>query len=206
VVRAATAYGADVLVLEEVTPANLNGLVRAGLDELMPYHEGKAQVGADGTMVFSRYRLTDPRTFPVDNGGLDVRVGAPEPFRLLAVHTDQPIGWTRSWVKDMALVRQRATATVREGPTLVVGDFNATRDHPQLRAVLGSGLRDAAEEAGSGWQPTWPSRWRTSWLRPLITIDHVLTTPGYRALRTHTVEVPHTDHLALVAQLRRAKS
>ncbi len=121
---------------------------------------------------------------------------------LLAVHTSQPVVAPRPWLADMDRVRERAALAVAQGPTLVLGDFNATRDHEPLRAVLRAGLRDAAEAAGSGWQPTWPTRYRESWLRPLVAIDHVLISAEYDAIRTHTVEVSDTDHLAVVATLR----
>jgi endonuclease/exonuclease/phosphatase family metal-dependent hydrolase len=202
VVRAVASQHVDVLALEEVTPRALDALLAAGLPELLPNRAGAPSYAANGTMIFSRYRLTSSRPFAIGNGGLDVRVEAPKPFRMLAVHASQPVGWTGPWLADIEAVRQRASATVAEGPTVVAGDFNATRDHAQLRAVLDTGLHDAAEQAGSGWQPTWPTRYRVSWLRPVIAIDHVMTTAPYEAIRTWTVEIPHTDHRALLAQLR----
>lgn len=206
VVRTVAAQQVDVLVLEEVTPTALSALGTAGIAELLPHRLGVPVETAAGTMVFSRYPLESPRPFELGNVGLDVRVAAPQPFRLLAVHTAQPVGWPKPWFTDMERVRRRTDSVIGNGPTLVVGDFNATRDHRPFREILGTGLRDAAEEAGSGWQPTWPTRYRAGWLRPMITIDHVLTTKHYEALRTRTVEVPHTDHLALVAQLHLSKS
>lgn len=205
VVRTVAAEGVDVLVLEEVTPRELPKLVAAGLTELLPHQLGTPVPSAAGTMVFSRFRLGEATPFSLGNGGLDVEVEAPELFRLLAVHTSQPVVAPRPWLADMEAVRERAAVSVKEGPTLALGDFNATLDHQPLRAVLATGMRDAAEEAGSGWQPTWPTRYRQSWLRPLVAIDHVLTTRHYVALGTHTVEVPETDHLAVVARLRLAK-
>lgn len=205
VVRTVAAEDIDVLVLEEVTPQALPELVAAGLDDLLPHQLGTPVPSAAGTMVFSRFPLGLPARFTLGNGGLDVEVEAPEPFRLLAVHTSQPVVAPRPWLADMERVRERAATAVRQGPTLVLGDFNATLDHEPLRAVLRTGLRDGAEEAGSGWQPTWPTRFRESWLRPFVAIDHVLTTRQYDAMGTHTVEVPETDHLAVVATLRLRK-
>lgn len=202
VVRTVAEDEVDVLVLEEVTPTAYDALLAVGLVELLPHQVGEQVETAAGTMVFSRYPLGAPRSFALGNGGLDVDVAAPEPFRLLAVHTAQPVGTPRWWANDMAAVRQRAAEAVDEGPTLVVGDFNATLDHQPLRAILGTGLRDAAEQAGSGWQPTWPTRFHTSWLQPLITIDHVLASEPYVAMRTRTLEVRNSDHLALLADLR----
>ncbi len=201
VVRTVAERGVDVLVLEEVTPASLTALEADGLSDLLPRREGAPAETAAGTMVFSRWELADPRPFRVRNGGLDVRVDAAQPFRLLAVHAAQPILEPRTWFADLGRVRGRATTLGREGPTIVAGDFNATRDHQPWRAILDAGVRDAAEQAGSGWQPTWPHR-DHGWAPPLIAIDHVLTTRQLVAVRTRTVVVPGTDHRALVAELR----
>jgi endonuclease/exonuclease/phosphatase family metal-dependent hydrolase len=85
----------------------------------------------------------------------------------------------------------------------VVGDFNATHDHAPLRAVLDAGVRDAAEEAGSGWQPTWPTkRYGQDWVPPMLSIDRVLASSEFTAERTRTVRIARTDHLALLAELR----
>ncbi len=203
VVRLVAAEDVDVLVLEEVTPKALDGLLDAGLAERLPHRSGKPVVTAAGTMVFSRYPLTTPRTLTLGKGGLDVRVAAPDPFRLLAVHASYALQRPQPWVADLESIRDRTATAVAQGPTLVVGDFNATHDHVLFRDVLDAGVRDAAEEAGSGWQPTWPTtRYGQDWLRPLLTIDHVLTSAHFEAVRTHTVEIPRTDHLALVAKLR----
>ena len=202
VVRTVAEEDVDVLVLQEVTPTAYDALIAVGLVELLPHEAGEPVESAAGTMVFSRYPLASARSFTVRNGGLDISVAAPAPFRLLAVHTAQPVGWPQWWSTDMRTVRERARTTLDEGPTLLVGDFNATRDHRPLRAILDTGLRDAAEQAGSGWQPTWPTRFHTSWLQPVITIDHVLASEPYVAVRTRTVEVGNTDHLALLADLR----
>jgi endonuclease/exonuclease/phosphatase family metal-dependent hydrolase len=203
VVRTVASEDVDVLVLGEVTPKALDRLLAAGLAELLPHRGGEAVVGADGTMAFSRYPLTTARPLRLGKGGVDVQVAAPEPFRLLAVHANYPLEGAGRWLADLELIRDRTASAVDQGPTLVVGDFNATHDHEPMRAVLEAGVRDAAEEAGSGWQPTWPTkRYGQGWVWPLLTIDHVLSSPHFVAVRTHTVEIPRTDHLALVAHLR----
>jgi endonuclease/exonuclease/phosphatase (EEP) superfamily protein YafD len=200
VVRTVAEEDVDVLVLEEVTPTELAALWADGLGDLLPHQQGTAVVTTAGTMVFSRWELGDARPFSVRNGGLDLRVAAPVPFRVLAVHAAQPILEPKMWFRDMGRVRDRATSLTKEGPTIVVGDFNATHDHAPWRAILGAGLRDAAEQAGSGWQPTWPNSYR-GWVVPLIMIDHVLTTDQYAASHTRTVQISGTDHRALVVKL-----
>jgi len=203
VVRVVAAEDVDVLVLTEVSPASLARLQDAGLAEVLPHRRGAPARTAAGTMVFSRYPLTTLRPLTLGNGGIDVRVAAPDPFRLLAVHASYPLEQVQPWLTDLETVRDRAAVAVEEGPTLLVGDFNATHDHTPLRAVLDVGVRDAAEEAGSGWQPTWPTkRYGQDWVPPMLTIDRVLASKEFDAVHTHTVEIPRTDHLALVAKLR----
>ena len=203
VVRTVASEDVDILVLQEVTPQALDRLLEAGLAALLPHRGGKAVVGANGTMAFSRYPLTTSWPLPLGKGGVDLQVAGPEPFRLLAVHANYPLEGAGQWLADLETIRDRTGAALDQGPTLVVGDFNATHDHEPMRAVLRAGVRDAAEEAGSGWQPTWPTkRYGQDWVWPLLTIDHVLTSPQFDAVRTHTVEIPRTDHLTLVAELR----
>ena len=95
----------DVLVLEEATPTSLDKLREAGLDELLPHDRGEPARYARGTMVFSRFPLGPARTLPFGNTGLDVTVRAPQPFRLIAVHTWQPVEWPKDWQGDMRELR-----------------------------------------------------------------------------------------------------
>jgi endonuclease/exonuclease/phosphatase family metal-dependent hydrolase len=208
VVRTATAHDVDVLVLQEVTPKEATALDRAGVFRSLPHHVGQPAPGAEGTMVFSRYSLDEGEPLRLGHGGLDVRVqadrrpgGLERSFRLLAVHAHQPVKSPGGWRRDLGVLRERTLEAVHQGPTLVVGDLNATTDHVLLREILGEGVRDATEQAGSGWQPTWPSYWGDSSPWPLLALDHVLTSAGFTAVRTSTVEVPHTDHLALVVDI-----
>ncbi|RLV51084.1 endonuclease/exonuclease/phosphatase family protein [Nocardioides mangrovicus] len=210
VVRAARRSGAAVLVLEEVTFGEQPRLEQAGLRRTFGYVTGLPDQSAAGTLIYSRYPLSGQRRLGISNGGVAARVEAPRPFELLAVHPGQPRNSPANWQHDLATIRTLARAAVRSGPTLVVGDFNATRDHVAFRRVLGAGLADAAEQAGSGWQPTWPESIpisgpggtvRGTWLRPLIAIDHVLLSHQFRAVSTSTVQLPGSDHRALVARL-----
>jgi len=88
---------------------------------------------------------------------------------------------------------------------MIVGDFNATMDHAPLRELVGRGYDDAATEARSGWQPTWPSAGEVSRfgvpVPSMIPIDHVFLSVGLRALSTESITVDGTDHRALVASV-----
>jgi endonuclease/exonuclease/phosphatase family metal-dependent hydrolase len=122
---------------------------------------------------------------------------------VLAVHPTAPTD-PEQWRADHAAVLAAAEAS---DPDLVVGDFNATLDHPPMRALADHGWRSVEELANEGWQPTWPSNGLVSPfglpLPSLVQIDHVLVGPRLAALSTHTVEIPGTDHRAVVAEVAR---
>lgn len=191
------AHDADLLVLAEVTPAARAGLRSAGLDDLLPYVGGRAREGSSGTMVFSSYRLSAEQEIASRNGAYRMSVAAPKgAFDLVAVHTSQPLELPAEWAKDWRAIN-RAVAAVR-GTLMVAGDFNATLDHRPVRDLLDQDLRDAAERANSGWQPTWPG---LPGLAGIITIDHVVHDARFDAISTVTARVAGTDHRALVAEL-----
>jgi endonuclease/exonuclease/phosphatase (EEP) superfamily protein YafD len=133
-------------------------------------------------------------------------VAAPEGrLRLLAVHPRPPIGDARAWWSDQRAIRKAARAG--RAPTMIVGDLNATMDHVPLRELAGRGYQDAATQATSGWQPTWPAAGEVSRfgipVPSLLPIDHVFLGVGIRASTTESVTVDGTDHRALVAAVTR---
>jgi endonuclease/exonuclease/phosphatase (EEP) superfamily protein YafD len=201
VTRIALEEDADVVVLEELTPAALSGLTR--LRASYPYVAGGAAPGAYGTVVVSRYPLSQVRQLPVSKGAWQMRVAAATPFWLIAVHTSQPLTAYPDWAPDHAALRSAVSRL--HGPVVLAGDFNATLDHRPMRRLLGDGLSDAARQANAGWQATWPGNERDGRLLPfglgLMTLDHVLFSDDFSAISTRTDEVPRSDHLALVARL-----
>ncbi|MBI3690541.1 MAG: hypothetical protein HY239_07780 [Mycolicibacterium aromaticivorans] len=86
------------------------------------------------------------------------------------------------------------------GPAAVIigGDYNSTPDMRQFRDLLTDGYRDAVQETGSSFAPTFPSNRR---FPPVITIDHVLTLNA-AAESVRTIEIPGSDHRALLATVR----
>lgn len=194
VLATARAHHVDLLALEEVRPRALARLEAAGVATTFPY-----RAGAPGdTMVLAREPLTDvvpigpgPNSWAVTWRGL----------RVFALHPAYPRR-NAAWRADLAALAARARA---ERPDLMLGDLNATRDHRPFRDILAAGYRDAAEQAGSGWQPTWPVRGTTHAfgvpLPPSVAIDHVLVGDGLVATSTRTTVVGDTDHKALLASV-----
>jgi endonuclease/exonuclease/phosphatase (EEP) superfamily protein YafD len=202
VVRLVREQHVDVLVLEELTTTEADGLVAAGLLDVLPHVAGGPGGGPTGTAVVSRFALDSPSALATRNRGLSMRVEAPKPFWLVAIHPSQPLHRGGGWNDDWAVVDK--TLATLDGPRLLVGDFNSTLDHGPVRTALQGGLHDAAVQANSGWQPTWPSTvepYRLPWGFGLFAIDHVLASRQFDALTTRTFAITGTDHEALLARL-----
>jgi endonuclease/exonuclease/phosphatase (EEP) superfamily protein YafD len=202
VLSLARSAGAEVLVLTEVTPQERSRLAAQGLGALYPFHAGHPAEEVRGTMVFSSYALTTLRTLGMSRGGYVVRVHSTRPFTLVIAHAGQPFFSGDAWALDLR--RLTTTVAALRGPRMLVGDLNASMDTTELRALCrAGGLTDAARDARSGWQPTWPG---DIGIWPLTdtgaaAIDHVLVSSAFHAVRTQTHKVPHTDHRALIAWL-----
>ena len=206
VVEVAMADDVDVLVLQEVTPQALGRLEGAGLAQAFEHRAGAAAAGPAGTMVFSRYPLSKAERLHTLFGSYALDVRAPGGrVRLLAVHPRPPTGDVAGWRSDQGVVRHAARAA--GGRALIVGDLNATMDHVPMRALVASGYEDAATQANSGWQPTWPAAGEVSrfgvTVPSLVPIDHVFVGSPLRAVSTTSVTIEGTDHRAVLAVIAR---
>jgi endonuclease/exonuclease/phosphatase family metal-dependent hydrolase len=79
---------------------------------------------------------------------------------------------------------------------LLLGDFNATLDHSELRRVLDRGYVDAADATGTGLTPTW-----SRGLSPPLTLDHLLVDERIHVADSEVRALPGSDHEAVIADL-----
>lgn len=188
--------GADVLSVQEFTPAAAGRLDAAGIERLLPYRVIDPRSGPEGSGLYSRYPLTElpdrgRTTFATVSATLDVP-GAP-PVRLTAAHPPAPLGPDAArWRHDLDEI---PPATPYGQVGIVAGDFNASLDHLPLRRLVGTGFRDAADATGQGLVPTF-----RPW--PPITIDHVLADKRCAFQRVKIFYQPRSDHRALFTELR----
>jgi endonuclease/exonuclease/phosphatase (EEP) superfamily protein YafD len=193
----------DLLVVQEAMPATVSQLGDQ-LTATLPHVLLSNPSWPAGTVIWSRWPVTSLGPSLGVGGEISrstLQVPDAVPVTLTGVHTISPgRGRIDRWNRDLqSLVRASEQTT---GAQLMLGDFNATRDHRPFRQLLDTGLVDAAETVRTlPWQGvTWPANKRR--LPTMVRLDHVLVTPasiGVRALRT--VNIPGSDHLAVLADL-----
>jgi endonuclease/exonuclease/phosphatase (EEP) superfamily protein YafD len=198
--RALRRLDADVVVVPELDARGLRGLRRSGLIEDLPHVVAELGHRTETVGLLSRRPLDDVATRPgsgrelpratVDVDGTRVR--------LLAEHTLPPLSVFEGMWRGRLVDLVREVRGV-ELPVVVLGDFNADRDHAPFRRLLDAGLRDAHDERGRGLARTFPS-----WL-PVLHLDHVLVRDGEDAQLVvrdvREVRLPGSDHLTVVADL-----
>lgn len=153
-----------------------------------------------GIVVLAAPRLGAVTATPLDLGTrfrwLELRGGGLGTVGVVAVHTAAPIRrWMPDWAAELGLLR--TWLGEGRGPHVVVGDVNATLDHAPLREALG-GARDVAADRGQGLASTWPTGW-PRWFG--VQIDHVFTSGGVHPAGARILDLPGSDHRALLAQV-----
>jgi endonuclease/exonuclease/phosphatase (EEP) superfamily protein YafD len=116
------------------------------------------------------------------------------PTTVIAVHTWQPLANVTALRAQLAALGEVVSET--DGPLILAGDFNASRQHAPFRALLDTGLTDAHLATGRGWAASWPVGARVP---PFALIDHVLVSDQLAVDEVGEVPVPASDHRALVA-------
>ncbi|MFN3866822.1 MAG: endonuclease/exonuclease/phosphatase family protein, partial [Demequina sp.] len=198
VVHLVREHQVDVLAVQELTPEAVRALGAAGLDDLLPHSEVHAEPGFTGGAVWSRLPLTGGRAYDgLTSTTVLVEVEAAfGPLAVVAPHPAAPgpvdhEGWSR----DLRALGGIVDGI--DGPLLVLGDLNATRDHRAYRDLEHAGLVNAATQAGAGLKPTFPEGRLPI---PVVAIDHAMVRDApLIAVQVHAVPVAGADHRALVA-------
>lgn len=209
---------ADVAALADVVRRERPDLVvlpeagerfRGRIAALLPSYRSWTNVPARAADVRGITVLSSPRAGDVTARTISDAPGSPTdtrypwaevtggilgPVRLGAVHVVSIVpGWIAYWPGELAQMQRWCAA----GPALVVGDLNATPDHSAFRAGT-RGCEDAATARGASLTGTWFAG------VPRVLgaqIDHVLTVGGPQAREVRILDVPGSDHRALLAHL-----
>ena len=187
----------DVLSVQELTPGLEQELADAGLEDLLPYTVIASAPGGGGIGLYSRVPLAPldgpDLSFPAPAGAL--RISGAAPVEVFAIHAPPPLRRRmEAWRADL---RRMPGATPDGAVRVLAGDFNATIDHAEFRRVLDTGYEDAAAAVGAGLHWTWPDRRRA----PPVTIDHVLADRRVGVREVEVLEIPGSDHSAVLAEI-----
>ncbi|GAB2861871.1 endonuclease/exonuclease/phosphatase family protein [Actinocorallia aurea] len=185
----------DVLSVQELWTDDRAELDALGLGATLPHRLD----GTNGTSLFSRFPVTSPGPSPEGSIRAEAAVpGYEAPVEFVAVHACAPVhpGKAACWRAGQETIPP-ATPTGRL--RILIGDFNATFDHPTFRRVLDTGYRSAGAALGKGLTPTWHDRKRPL---PGVAIDHVLADRRIAFLDFSTHDLPGSDHRAVQARLR----
>lgn len=191
----------ELLTVNELTPAAVDALGGEGLDRLLPHRYLSPGRTAAGTGIWSRHPLSD--TLEYDGyvlNQLSATAAIPDagPVSVFAFHPVPPVYDIDVWADELSRLHAILQNSPADRPAIAGGDFNATYDHAQFRAMLSGRFGDAVVQACAGHLVTYPTdkRWP-----PLVGIDHILIAGG-RAVAVETLDVPGADHRALAASIR----
>ena len=196
---------ADVITVAELTPEAVIRFTEAGIGDAFPFSLLLPGPGAGGIGLWSRYPLTPlstPRHRGVSMPAARLQIpGIQYDTVLASAHIMSPVSdrvnTVEDWSNGMAGARAQLdnfAQAAGPGPVIVGGDYNSTPDMRQFRDLLTDGYRDAVEQTGSGFAPTFPA---DTWFPPAITIDHVLTRNAVPS-SIRTVDIPGSDHRSLL--------
>jgi vancomycin resistance protein VanJ len=196
--RALMRTGADLIALEEVTPAALPAFVAA----LGPDYPHRATRGTVG--LWSKYPLTDVRQVDIKPSGIGagwdrgLRATAATPRGAAAVYVAHlpsvrlglRNGFSSAWRDESAELLGAAIAAERLDTVILLGDLNSTVDDRGLAPVS-----SRMDVAGSGFAFSWPAR------LPVARIDQIM---ARSATVTKVWSLPATgsDHLPIAAHIR----
>ena len=186
---------ADAVVLEEV-----RGHHAAFIDSLAAQYPYR--VGDNGLVILSKHPIVADGRVDRDDEPfwmsliirwvrLDVNGKTVE---LAGVHLARPFYPELQWADIEALTN---FVRGRTGPLIVAGDFNAAPWTVMLKAFT--------KETGLGrfntFYPTWPMRWRSVPLLPLIPIDNVFASSHFAKIAATVGPRLDSDHRAVIADI-----
>jgi endonuclease/exonuclease/phosphatase (EEP) superfamily protein YafD len=198
--RILQSHNVDVLAVQELTPHMVGRLAAAGLEQLLPFSHLDPRPHSRGTGLWARWPLTPLPPVPgLDAAAPRARIDPPggRPVTLTAVHLLAPTnGHADIWQRELALIRQTLAGV--DGPQVVAGDFNASRDHRPFRDLLAAGFLDCADSSPHWSWPgfTWPA---DKGRLPVMRLDHVLASRTATVFMARAIRVPHTDHHGVLA-------
>ena len=193
------AVDADVMALTEYTAELAVRLDQLGAFDEYPYRKASPSLRRSGLALYSRYPILTSEVVPIGTqDGIEATlVVQGTVVRVVVIHPIPGVDGESlaSWRHDL---REYDDVAHSPGPpTVLVGDFNASRFHPGFRRLL-DGLTDAHEQSGAAWSMSWPN---DRIVPPFVRVDHVLLDDLLVATNVDEVDVAGSDHRAFEVSL-----
>lgn len=193
------ATGSDVLAITEYSAELESALLAHGVAAMYPERIGTPSEQRFGVALFSRHPIVSSQVTPIGSQtGIVATLSVRD--RLVRVVVAHPLPGVDTANLDLL---ERDLRAIRDlirspgDPTVVVGDFNASRWHPDFRDLLDHAT-DAHEALGRGWSTSWPA---DRWYPPFVRLDHILLGEGTTVIALDDLDVPGSDHRATTARL-----
>jgi endonuclease/exonuclease/phosphatase (EEP) superfamily protein YafD len=200
-------YRPDVITLEETRKEDYFQLEAAGVLAPLPHQYQLECCASRGFIIASRYPLTHIKVFEVEGLPYLVTSSLVLPNRTInfwVVHTTAPTAPSVSdWNQELDGIYKQLER-VHPRSLLMVGDFNATWGNRGFRAILSTGLTDAAAARGQPFAFTWSQLLPI--LPPIIRIDHVVTGGAVTVTEIQTHPGPGSDHRDITATVATPKA
>ncbi len=200
-------YRPDVLTMEETVPGDYTQLKAAGVLATLPYQYQITCCGSRGFIIASHYPLLHVKVSSYAGLQYLIRSSLVLPHRTInfwVVHTTAPTDpGVSDWNQELDGIYAQLTL-LHPRPLLMVGDFNASWGSRGFRAILSTGLTDAAAARGDPFAFTWSQDLPV--LPPIIRIDHVLTGGPVTVTEIQTHPGPGSDHRDITATVATASA
>jgi endonuclease/exonuclease/phosphatase (EEP) superfamily protein YafD len=189
---------ADIVVMEEVTPAWWHAIAASGLTASHPHVARAVRDDPGGMVVLSRLPLHHVVVHRADGWPIITATVATRGrrFQVMGVHLIAPLEtFARNQRAERAIT---AIARHLARPRVLVGDFNASPSNRWFGQLLGLGLRDAHQAVGRPFATTWPNGRH---LVPPLLLDHLFADPPIVPLRVREGRGTGSDHRPIVVDL-----
>ena len=202
VVSAVKKSGADLALLEEVTPVWLEKLT-AGLAPEYAVVQASARDDNFGIALFSKIPVLESRILPL--GYVQTPTVAAK-FKLgesgavcglLATHVLPPLSAQYFRERNLQYDELRLFGNKYSKNLIIMGDLNTTSWSPFFQDLIKTGhLHDSTR--GAGLQPTWPA-----YLYPFgIGLEHCLYSDAFKCIKRSVGSDVGSDHLPLIVELQ----
>jgi endonuclease/exonuclease/phosphatase (EEP) superfamily protein YafD len=191
----------DVIVLAEMQGYWWHRMVRLNPLPSHPYGTNLKSRNSGDVGIFSRLPVRRMEQIIIGNRVVlvvDITLEAKRNLRLVALHSPRPNLNDRGEY-DTFWQKLRPILMEEPGPTVVIGDFNATQHSLVYEQLEADGFRSAHEDRGRGYATTWPNG--VNWIPP-IRIDQAFLSSDVECLSIASGNGLGSDHKPFILDIQ----